>query len=69
MSEAAKVIASVSITVADGSSNLISLSAWIARPSNEKIELILSNKVTFVDFDGNVVPIVQAIKLIKGDAS
>jgi len=48
-----------------GGYNLMSREAFLALPINERVQLILGNKVKFLDEKGDVIPTREALKSLR----
>jgi hypothetical protein len=63
-----KPVHNVSVQKAGGGHNLVSPQEFLSLPSNERINLIMQGKVSFLDEDGNLLPSMDAIKTLVSDA-
>lgn len=48
-----------------GGYNLLSVDSFLALPSNERTKLILERKIEFLDAQGVVLPLLEAVRSIN----
>ena len=48
-----------------GGHNLLNFEQFMAMPLKERVELIMKKKVAFIDDAGGMIPVMEAMKLIK----
>ena len=58
-------IVQVSVEVGSGY-DLISLTQWLGLPIADRMQLVRDNKAFFINRDGEVVPTMDAVKIIYG---
>ena len=57
-------IAQVSIKNSDTDFDLITLHEFLKKPAFERTDMIMKKRVEFIDFSGNKVPTLEALKAI-----